>query len=147
MLTARAETWTISEAQRLALDRQIRTAFDRIPLAPYETVRKADVRFAVLPSALVPAGDLVRVTVARFDETKPAILFVGPIIIQHSAEVIEVVAAHEWAHAYLWCRREPWTDEHLTDTLIDSWGFDSRLLEDVRFHGRDNDFLRRFLRV
>jgi hypothetical protein len=35
----------------------------------------------------------------------------------------------------------------LTDTLIDSWGFDSRLLEDVRFHGRDNHFLRRFLRV
>ena len=147
MLTARAETWTISEAQRLALDRQVRQAFDRIPLAAFETVRKADVRFAVLPSALVPVGAQVRFTVARFDETIPGILFFGPILIQHSAAVIDVIAAHEWSHAYLWCRREPWTAEHLTDTLIDSWGFDSRLLEDVRFHGRDNDFLRRFLRV
>ena len=108
MPTARAESWTISEAQRLALDRQVRQAFDRIPLAAFETVRKADVRFAVLPSALVPGGDLVRVTVARFDETKPAILFFGPILIQHSGAVIEVIAAHEWAHAYLWCRRA-WT--------------------------------------
>jgi hypothetical protein len=50
------ETWTISEAQRLALHRQIQKAFDRIPFAAYETVRKADVRFAVLPSALVPGA-------------------------------------------------------------------------------------------
>jgi hypothetical protein len=90
------------------LHRQIQKAFDRIPFAAYETVRKADVRFAVLPSALVPGGDLVRVTVARFDETIPGILFFGPILIQHSAAVIEVIAAHEWAHAYLWCRRA-WT--------------------------------------
>jgi hypothetical protein len=75
------------------------------------------------------------VTIARFDPHIRGILFWGPALICYPAE-IEVIAAHEWAHAYLWCRGEPWTDEHLTDQTIDSWGFDSRLLERVRFEGR-----------
>ena len=41
---ARSETWTLSAAQLAGLNRQILAAWERIPLAPYETVRKADVR-------------------------------------------------------------------------------------------------------
>ena len=61
-------------------------------------------------------------------------MFYGPILLFHPRALMEVIAAHEWAHAYLWCRGEPWLDEHLTDQTIDSWGFDADLLERIRFH-------------
>jgi hypothetical protein len=121
-------------------------AFDRIPDAPYETVRKKDIRFGVLPSVEVPARDEVYVTVAEFVPEIRGILFYGPVLIQHSAAEIEVIAGHEWAHAYLWCRSQPWTDEHLVDQTAAAWGFDMRLLEDMRFKSTGN-CLRRFLSV
>jgi hypothetical protein len=44
VVNAAVETWTLSAAQLAGLNRQILAAWERIPLAPYETVRKADVR-------------------------------------------------------------------------------------------------------
>ena len=70
--------------------------------------------------------------IARFDPHIPGILFWGPALICYPAE-IDVIAAHEWAHAWLWCRGAPWLDEHLADETIRGWGFDPGLLERVRF--------------
>jgi hypothetical protein len=55
----RPEVWTITGAQSHALHRQIQRAFDRISDAPYETVRKKPIRFAVLRSVEIPPGDPV----------------------------------------------------------------------------------------
>jgi hypothetical protein len=46
-----AETWTISEAQRLALQGQIQRAFDGIPLAAYESARRAGLCRSVAPGS------------------------------------------------------------------------------------------------
>jgi hypothetical protein len=58
-------------------------------VAPYETVRKADVRSGVLRSVEIPPSDPVKVTIARFDPELKAVLFNGPILIRYTDTDIE----------------------------------------------------------
>jgi hypothetical protein len=92
VVSACSETWTLSAAQLAGLNRQILAAWERIPLAAYETVRKADVRWGILPRAQVPAlGQTARVTLARFDPNMRGILFYGPVLVSHPRAEIECI--------------------------------------------------------
>jgi hypothetical protein len=70
-----------------------------------------------------------------------------PLIVHLTPEEIEVLAAHEWMHAFLWCRSvRAWTDEFLVDRTLRRFGYRVELMEHIRFGRPQRNERRSFAR-